>query len=89
VNRIKDVMRETCMTVTADQCPSKDIQQAGYGLIDAVAGLKKILASTGIDTVEAATPTDDNAPAYNMMGQRVSRNTRGLVIYRGKKYVNK
>ena len=89
VNRIKDVMRETCMTVTADQCPSKDIQQAGYGLIDAVAGLKNILASTGIDTVEAATPTDDNAPAYNMMGQRVSRNTRGLVIYRGKKYVNK
>ena len=50
--------------------------------------MKKILGSTGIESLEADYRTDDNAPVYNMMGQRVSRNTRGLVICRGKKYVN-
>ena len=30
-----------------------------------------------------------DAPVYNMMGQRVNKNTRGLVIYKGRKYVIK
>jgi hypothetical protein len=30
-----------------------------------------------------------DVPVYNMMGQRVDKNTRGLVIYKGRKYVNK
>ena len=88
VNKIKKLMEETCVKYTVDKCPSKDIQQAGYGLIDALAGLKKILASTGIERIEAGQQADDNAPVFNMLGQRVSKNTRGLVICRGKKYVN-
>ena len=29
-----------------------------------------------------------DAPVYNMMGQRIDKNTRGLVVYKGRKYVN-
>lgn len=32
---------------------------------------------------------DPNAPAYNLAGQRVSRNTKGIVIINGKKYINR
>lgn len=32
---------------------------------------------------------DANAPAYNLTGQRVNTNAKGLVIKNGKKYVNK
>lgn len=69
--------------------------QAGYGKIDAVAGLK-ILSTAGIETISidgrrGATPStmySVDAPVYNMMGQRVSKNTPGIVIYKGRKYVN-
>jgi len=30
-----------------------------------------------------------DAPVYNMMGQRVNKSQKGLVIYKGRKYVNK
>ena len=30
-----------------------------------------------------------DAPVYNVLGQRVSPKTKGLVIYKGKKYVNR
>lgn len=30
-----------------------------------------------------------DAPVYNMMGQRVNKSQKGLVIYKGHKYVNK
>ena len=76
--------------------PSGNLVQAGLGKIDALAGLKKILNTTAIETVEAgghregtpATMYRVDAPVYNMMGQRVNKNTRGLVIYKGKKYFN-
>lgn len=67
------------------------------GKIDAVAGLKKILNKTNIETIgmdgrREATPAtmySVDAPVYNMLGQLVNKNTRGLVIYKGRKYVNK
>jgi hypothetical protein len=31
---------------------------------------------------------DVDANCYNTLGQRVSKNTKGLIIYKGKKYVN-
>ena len=50
-----------------------------------------------IQTIDAAglrqaTPStmysvDDNC--YNILGQRVSKNTKGLIIYKGKAYFNK
>lgn len=44
--------------------------------------------STGISTVKASKAAD-NAPAYNIAGQRVSKTAKGIVIVNGKKYVNK
>jgi len=99
-NDIIEILRETCrndkFTTDTEFIPSHNPVQAGYGKIDAVAGLKKILNTTAIDAIEVgghreATPAtmySIDAPVYNMMGQRVNKNTRGLVVYKGRKYVN-
>ena len=61
-------------------------------------GIKLVFGiTTGIETVAAnghreATPATMygvDAPVYNMMGQRVDKSQKGLVIYKGRKYVNK
>ena len=100
VNDIIEILRETCrndkFTTDTEFIPSHNPVQAGLGKIDAVAGLKKILNITAIETIEAgghreATPAtmySVDAPVYNMMGQRIDKNTRGLVVYKGRKYVN-
>ena len=42
--------------------------------------------STAIEDVQVVAPADDeNAPVYNMMGQRVGRDAKGLLIKGGKK----
>ena len=101
VNEIKNVLKETCVndTWTTDvaNIPSGNKIQAGYGKIDALAGLKKILNTSAIDAVtidgqRQATPAtmySVDAPVYNMMGQQVDKSHRGLVIYKGRKYFNK
>ena len=43
---------------------------------------------SGINKVEAE-ELDENAPVYNLAGQRVSKDTKGIVIQNGKKFVNK
>lgn len=62
----------------------------GYLLISN-AGAKEFFAfegeTTGISAVETAPATDCNV--YDMAGQRVSKNYKGLVIVGGKKYLNK
>jgi subtilisin family serine protease len=100
-NEIKSVLKETCIndTWTTDvaNIPSGNKIQAGYGKIDALAGLKKILGVTAIDAVamdghRQATPAtmySVDAPVYNMMGQQVDKAHRGFVIYKGRKYLNK
>ena len=101
VNKIKSIMGETCLkdSYVTDimKIPSMSFSQAGYGKIDALAGLKKILNTTAIDVVisdgeRQATPAtmyDVDAPVYNVMGQQVAKDTPGVVIYKGKKYINK
>lgn len=101
VNGIKDVMKETCVKdvycTNAEKIASGSVEQAGMGKIDAVAGLKKILATTAIDIVSAdeqrqATPAtmfDVDAPVYNSLGQQVSKDTPGIVIYKGRAYFNR
>lgn len=44
-------------------------------------------ATTGISTVKAA--TENNSAIFNVAGQQVSKNYKGLVIKNGKKFVNK
>lgn len=43
---------------------------------------------TGVESVDVDTSSYTQVPIYNMAGQRVSENYRGIVIKGGKKYVN-
>lgn len=43
---------------------------------------------TGISEI-AATSSDVNAPVYNLAGQRVASNVKGILIQNGKKFINK
>lgn len=45
-------------------------------------------SATGINNVTTST-IDVNAPVYNISGQQVSKNYKGIVIMNGKKYINK
>ncbi|WP_028898133.1 hypothetical protein [Prevotella sp. HUN102] len=44
--------------------------------------------ATGIETVETIN-LNENAPMYNLAGQRVAKNYKGVVIQNGKKFINK
>ena len=55
--------------------------QIGFG------GFEFTPSGTGISNITA---TDDaDAPVYNLAGQRVSKDTKGLLIKNGKKFINK
>ena len=75
VKDIKDVMKETCVndefTTNTAMIPSGNKVQAGYGKIDALAGLKKILgSSTGIETVGAGR-RGENLPPVSFEGSQM------------------
>lgn len=97
VNEIKEVLKVTSAAVEDTQIPSRNRVQAGMGKISAIAGLKKVLETSGIDEIEVgghrqATPAtmfDVDAPVYNLRGERVDKATKGLVIYKGRVYINK
>ena len=102
VKEIREIINTSSIndewTTDIGKIPSHNKLQAGYGKIDCLAGLKKILSiSTGIETVGAdghreaspATSYSVDAPVYNMMGQRVDKSHSGLVIYKGRKYMNR
>ena len=97
---VRALIRETSFndqyTTNPELIPSWDVRQAGAGKIDALAGLEALTGAAGIDVVAAdekrtatpATMISLDAPVYNVLGQRVSPKTKGIVIYKGKKYVN-
>ena len=94
-------MKETSIndewTTNINKIPSHNKTQVGCGKIDCLAGLKKILNNTDIDVVTndkhrhapPATMYSIDAPVYNMQGQQVDKSHKGLVIYKGHKYVNR
>ena len=94
---IKETSYNDQYTTDATLIPSGNVMQAGAGKIDALRGLQVLTGTTDIQTAGAdgrreATPaTMYNAEGwcYNALGQRVDRKTKGLVMYRGKKYVNR
>ena len=47
--------------------------------------------STGSSAVNGiiADQLDENAPIYNTMGQRVSKDAKGILIQNGKKFINR
>ena len=98
---VRNIIRETSVkdefVTNPELIPSHDVRHAGAGKIDALAGLQKLVGTTAINTVGAdgprhATPAtmyevDDNC--YNTLGQRVSKNAKGLIIYKGKAFLNR
>lgn len=57
-----------------------------------VLGLYHVVVESGSSAIEniIATPeADENAPVYNVMGQRVGKDYKGLVIKNGVKYIQK
>lgn len=46
-------------------------------------------SGTGISEVTVETEADPNAPIYNLAGQRVSKDTKGILIQNGKKFINR
>lgn len=101
VNEIKSIMQATCVnddfTTNTAMIPSGNKLQAGYGKINCLAGLKKILETTSIETIgidgrREATPStmySVDAPVFNMQGQQVDKSHKGPVIYKGRVYINK
>lgn len=79
-----------CGAVLAD---SKDLSVVLPKTTDAegneTAAVTLIEGTTGINSVSADKAIDSDVPAYNVAGQRVSKDAKGLIIVNGKKYVNK
>lgn len=94
---IKETSYNDEYTTNPELIPSHDVRQAGAGKIDALAGLKALTGTTGItmvgeDAPRHATPAtmyDVDGNCYNTLGQRVSKNAKGLIIYKGKAYLNR
>lgn len=60
----------------------------GYYLPDYIKDQQKII--TGIDEISNSAAEDSpNAPIYNLAGQKVGKDYKGIVIRNGKKYVQK
>lgn len=83
-------------TTQPELIPSGSVLQAGAGKIDALAGLRQLTSTTSIRTIGAhghrqATPATMHhvdGECYNILGQRVSQHAKGLIIYKGKKFLN-
>lgn len=91
--QIADIIKETSVKdefcTDISKMPGRNLAQAGAGKIDAVAGMKKVLELTGIQTVDTDKLQDADAPVYNLTGQQVDRGHKGIVISNGRKYVKK
>ena len=70
------------------ECPTQQLESVeAFSYIEADEVHSKIN-----EKAREATPStmySVDAPVYNMMGQRVDKSQKGLVIYKGRKYVNK
>ena len=62
---------------------SKNENQIGSSNIYSLNGL-----TTAISDIKAEA-INENAPIYNLAGQRVNKNAKGILIQNGKKFVNK
>lgn len=58
--------------------------QIGFGGFEFTAG-----EGTGIAGVEVEEENDPNAPVYNLAGQRVGKDAKGILIQNGKKFIRK
>lgn len=49
----------------------------------------KQMSPTGINSVEGVNGVDKNAPMYNIAGQRVGRDYKGIIIQNGRKIIRR
>lgn len=88
---LKETSYKDKFTTDQEMIPSKNVLQAGAGKIDALEGLRKIISTTTINGVEVNNPRpvmmDEHY--YNMLGQPVGNNTKGIIIHKGKKVIKK
>lgn len=61
-------------------------EQEGQRVLPFLYELEDVTTAIGQVTVNSG---DENAPVYNLAGQRVSKDTKGILIQNGKKFVNK
>ncbi len=61
-------------------CPKSQLGFYGYEFTAGTSGINEI-------TVDAQ--ADENAPVYNLAGQRVSKSAKGILIKNGKKFIRK
>lgn len=62
--------------------------ELGTGTAAAALSIEWDGGTTGIGGIEESV-VDDNVPVYNLNGQRVDMNTKGIIIKNGKKIINK
>ena len=79
-----------------DLSPFEGVQnQTVKGIVSLYKGQPQITIiniekTTGIDTVnQIDSAINDNAPMYNLAGQRVGKEYKGVVIQNGKKFINR
>ncbi len=76
--------KEVTLTATDDQILLVD-NGGGFAINE----VKVTPASTGISSAVSEVSSDTDAATYNVLGQKVASNTKGLVIKNGKKFINK
>lgn len=67
--------------------PVKSVSLQGTGEDGSALNQVLIGDASGISNAVVETKTNENAPIYNLAGQRVSKNAKGLLIQNGHKYI--
>lgn len=89
VSVLLDPAKKYIICVEGSPEANKDIQITGVALLplESIARAAKAGETDGIQTIEVVKPA--TGAAYNVAGQRVNRNAKGLIIVDGKKFINK
>ena len=71
-----------------------DSNYKSFGCYDEEKGILPYLyvkdeTATGITDVTVEKEFDENAPIYNLSGQRVDKNAKGILIQNGKKFIRR
>ena len=87
-NRISPVYKEAA-TYFVNACGSK-ITCNGFVFIPGATSIGNISfagAGTGINGITVDGADNANAPVFNLAGQRVSKDAKGILIQNGKKFI--
>lgn len=88
-NQIREILRTTSRFDESCLSPDIDSRQAGFGKVDAVAGMEAVLALAGIEIVNAdSSESEGKSVIYDLYGRKIPAPTaRGLYIIDGKRVI--